>query len=268
LGTKGPGLIAGMVDWSIRRMFAFYSQQGEDCLLSQFFGHKTTGYFVDVGAFDGVYLSNSYAFERLGWSGICVEASAKYFELCKTNRPRSTCHHAACLKEERGMVEFREESGGLFSGVSTDENYAARCYTASRMRFDGFQTTRVPSSTLNGLLDLKVGEIDFVSIDVEGSELDVLAGFDLDRYRPRVLVIEANDATAAVALDTYLASRGYQMSRFRGWNRFYVCSEKDARALRAITVAAKLESPPHPLGPAYGRFGYPPDPYVFWPSEG
>ncbi len=248
-------------------MFAFYSQQGEDCLLLQFFRHKTIGYFVDVGAFDGVYLSNSYAFERLGWSGICVEASARYFELCKSNRPRSACYHAACLHEERGIVDFREESGGLFSGVRTDENYAAYCYTASRVRFDGFETTQVPSATLNKLLERTVEEIDFVSIDVEGSELEVLAGFDLERYHPRVLVIEANDVTAAAKLDAYLASRGYRLARFMGWNRFYVRSEEDVRAMRAITVAAKLESPPHPLGPAYSRFGYPATPYVFWPPE-
>src|ERR1043166_2731273 len=58
-----------------------FSQLGEDCLLAIFFDFKNHGFFIDVGAFDGVYLSNTFAFERLGWSGLCIEAMPEYFDL-------------------------------------------------------------------------------------------------------------------------------------------------------------------------------------------
>ena len=116
----------------------YYSQLGEDCLLAQFFHFKERGFFVDVGAFDGVYLSNSYCFEQLGWSGVCVEALPEYFELCVNNRSRSKCYQAACLDRGRGMVEFRTDRSGLFSGVSTDENFAANVYGGAKVRFEGY----------------------------------------------------------------------------------------------------------------------------------
>jgi hypothetical protein len=76
---------------------SFYSQNGEDYLLSQFFNLKNDGFFIDIGAFDGIHLSNSYTFEKKGWRGICVEANPKYFEICKENRPKSICLNLACV---------------------------------------------------------------------------------------------------------------------------------------------------------------------------
>jgi|SRR5579862_2561204 len=248
-------------------MMTYYSQQGEDFLLARFFGQKPTGFFIDVGAFDGVYLSNSYCFEQLGWSGICVEASPRYFELCKKNRPKSRCVQAACGNEEGGIIDFRDEQGGLFSGVHTDESYASHCYAAGRIPFRGFETIKVPSTTLNKLLEGHTGDIDFVSIDVEGSEEEVLEGFDLDRYRPRLMVLEANTEPEAEALDRYAQSRGYRLARVMNWNRFYVRTEADRQALRAVTIAAKLEAPPHPLGLGFAKFCYPPSGFVYWPAE-
>ena len=103
----------------------YFSQLGEDCLLALFFEFKSHGFFVDVGAFDGIYLSNTYFFEQLGWTGICVEASPTYFNLCVRNRPRSKCYNVACLDADRGMVDFRVERGGLFSGIAVDEQAIA-----------------------------------------------------------------------------------------------------------------------------------------------
>jgi FkbM family methyltransferase len=246
----------------------YFSQRGEDALLDEFFQFKPSGYFVDVGAFDGVHLSNSYAFERQGWSGLCVEAAPAYFELCKKNRPRSRCVNFACVgAADRVDVEFHFEPGGLFSGVSVDEAHVSDVHTRNQVPFKGFEIIRVPSATLDSLLGDSVAEIDFVSIDVEGSELDVLAGFDLERYKPRVLLIEANTAEERKALDIHLAPRGYRYARSITWNHFYVRNEEDRRALRAITVSAKLEHPLHPLGTVHGRFGYPPHPFVYWRAE-
>jgi FkbM family methyltransferase len=246
----------------------YFSQSGEDALLDEFFHFKATGYFIDVGSFDGIHLSNTYAFERRGWLGLCVEAAPSYYELCRTNRPRSRCVNVACTADEStGAVEFDFEPGGLFSGVKVDKKFVSDTHMKAQVPFQGFQCIRIPSSTLNSLLGNAVTEIDFVSIDVEGSEIDVLAGFNLERYKPRVLLIEANTAEERKALDAYLGPRGYRYARSITWNHFYVRSEDDQRALRAITVSAKLEHPPHPLGTVHSRFGYASHPYVYWPAE-
>jgi FkbM family methyltransferase len=243
-----------------------FSQLGEDCLLAIFFDFKNHGFFIDVGAFDGVYLSNTFAFERLGWSGLCIEAMPEYFDLCVKNRPGSTCVHAACLSVDAGQVELRAERGGLFSGVAADENFTASIYRGQHVPFDGFRTIRVPSASLNGLLAGSTAQIDFVSIDVEGAELEVLSGFDLERYRPRVLVIEANKPEERQALDLHLGPRGYRLARSLAWNHFYVRSADDMEKLRAIAFAAKLERPAHPLGRLYNRVGDAVAPVVRWPA--
>jgi FkbM family methyltransferase len=244
----------------------YFSQLGEDCLLAQFFEFKTDGFFIDVGAFDGIYLSNTYFFERLGWSGVCVEAFQPYFDLCVRNRPGSKCYHAACLDGDRGMVEFRAERGGLFCGIEVDENAVADYYRGAAVPFDGFRSIKVPSTSLDALLLDGIRDIDFASIDVEGAELRVLGGFDLERHRPRVLVIEANTPAQRQEVDNHLRPRGYRAARSMAWNHFYVRKPEDARALRKIEVKTDLERPPHPLGRIYNRVGDAVPPRVHWPT--
>ncbi len=245
----------------------YVSQLGEDCLLAIFFEFKTSGYFVDVGAFDGMYLSNSYAFEQIGWSGLCVEAHPRYFNLCVENRPRSKCVNAACLEEDKGMVEFRIEEGGLFSGVTTDEDFAASIYSGKSVPFEGFRTERVPSTSLDTLLRDHAGQIDFASIDVEGAEIQVLRGFNLERFRPRVLVLEANKREELQLLAAYLGQHGYRLARSMAWNHFFVRSEQDIRRCRAIGFTVRLDRTTHPLGQAYNRLGDATGPIVQWRPE-
>jgi FkbM family methyltransferase len=244
-------------------MANYFSQQGEDFLLDAFFGFKPSGYFVDVGAFDGVHLSNSYIFEQRGWSGICVEAAPRYFEMCAKNRPGTRCVHAACMAVEGGPVEFRFERGGLFSGVNANPADVAREFASKGIPFDGFEHISVPSCTLNALLGDSVDEIDFVSIDVEGSEIDVLNGFNLERYRPRVLLMEGNTNAALQALDAYLGPRGYTRVRSMRWNHFYCRTEADIQKLRSVTGSANLMQVPHPADPTLNPLSFPAGPLKF-----
>ena len=126
----------------------------------------------------------------------------------------------------------------------------------------------VPSTCLNDVLSNVTSAIDFVSHDVEGAErkFEVLTGFDLERYRPRIIVLEANVQEERQVLDAYLAPRGYFLARSMAWNHFYACNLDDARDLRAIVVTATLERPPHPLGRLYNRVGDAIAPSVHWPA--
>jgi len=241
----------------------YYSQNGEDFLLWRLFGPRNTGLYVDVGAFDGVHLSNTFSFDQEGWSGICVEPHPFYFQLCKRARPRAVCINVACVAEERvRSVEFYTEKMGLLSGVRGDraDEVDAR-YTGRGLEFEGFTKIMVPASTLNDILEQHVpkdAEIDFMSIDVEGTEDEVLHGLDLSRFRPRVLVVEANSETARNVLDRHIVEvNGYAEAGRLVENIFYVRDPRDARTLRSITVDCRIEKSIHPLGEKYT-----PKPYI------
>lgn len=234
----------------------FYSQHGEDCLLWEFFGHKTQGFYVDVGAFDGVHISNSYGFERVGWSGICIEPLPAMFSRCQSQRPDATCLNVACVADDtQTSVTFYVEPLGLLSGVQAGrEDDVRRRYEKRGLEFSGFEAIHVPARTLNSLLAeyLPAGTpVDFMSIDVEGTELDVLRGLDLARYQPRLLILEANTRDERTTLNAYLAENGYHPARRLGVNMIFARTEQDIHALRSIRVDCEIEPTEHPLGTAF-----------------
>ena len=181
------------------------SQHGEELWLWDFFGRKRDGFFVDVGAYDGVGFSNSYFFEAIGWSGILVEAAPELYARCAASRPYSTAVHAAA-GARNGSIAFTvvdgEQGVATLSSATPDRERIAREGGRTRV-------VDVPLRTLDGILADVSRLIDFVSIDVEGAELDVLQGFDLERFRPRVLVIEENTAGTGARIREHLAARGY-----------------------------------------------------------
>jgi FkbM family methyltransferase len=216
-------------------MQGYYGQNLEDWFLWQLFEGQETGFYVDVGAFDGIHLSNTYLFELEGWTGICIEAHPAYFELLVQNRPDSTCIHAACVgKATVGHVPFYAEKLGLFSSLTPDQEAVERAYHWRGMQFPGFERIDVPAVTLNGVLDGQ--EIDLVSIDTEGGELDILRGLDLELYRPRVIVVEANTTQALDELEHYLTGRGYLRAMKAGVNHFFCADSADIPRLQKLPV--------------------------------
>jgi hypothetical protein len=122
------------------------------------------------------------------------------------------------------------------------------------MIFDGYQQIDVPAITVNELLRRHLREsrgIDFLSLDVEGSEIDVLRGMDLNLHRPRVLCVEANDQNAEIELKTFMERYGYRGCRSLGPNRFFVREEADAERLRSVRMDCQIEKNLHPLGAEY-----------------
>lgn len=225
----------------------FYSQNGEDIVLwSLFKDQEMPGFFIEVGALDGLRFSNTYAFEELGWSGLCIEAHPDYIVLLERNRPNSIVVHAAVGDEDRDAVDFYANARGSLSTLNPLLEGEFRKYGDY---FSGWEVKKVPLRTLNSILEEYhiVSPIDVVSIDIEGTELLALRGFDLQRYKPRVLVVEAFDENAEKGLNAYFEANGYGWARRIANNVFYCRDENDAKILKNASSQGYLVHTIHPL---------------------
>jgi FkbM family methyltransferase len=244
--TEGP--LAGD-----RSAMEYYSQYGEDYLLYSLFQEEMDGFYVDIGAFDGIHISNSYIFERLGWRGICVEAHPDYFPLLQRNRPNSTCVYAACVGAgQPASVPFLKEELGLLSGLKADKTAdMERRYSLRGMTFTGFETVEVPALTLNEILERHTAgrrRISFVSIDTEGNEPDILRSFDFSAWQIDAFVIEANSDDERRDLAAFMRARNYLLARRLKCNLIFVRRPDDANFLRYRRVDCTIADTLHPKG--------------------
>lgn len=198
----------GVRSWSL-------SQAGQDAwVFGEVFNEKRGGFFLDIGAHDGVTISNTFLLERrYGWSGICIEANPSTFRSLARNR-RCTCLNV-CLDRQRGEVEFatRDVLGGI-----VDPNLDNNAHAV------GSNVIRLATVPLIEVLDSQRAPnvIDYLSIDVEGAEERVLDSFDFDRYRFNCITIER----PSVKLRTLLEAKGYELIKeIKGLDCFYVHRE-------------------------------------------
>ena len=240
-----------------RSPLKYYSQNGEDYLLWKFFNEKKRGFYIDVGAFDGIYLSNTFLFGNLGWDGICIEPHPETFSLLKKNRYNSINFNCACIDDESiSFVVLNMENMGYLSTIDNSdereqdikERYKKRGFT-----FEGFQKTTVKAITLNSILKQRkiTKKIDFLKIDVEGAELKVLEGFDIKKYQPRVIVLEANTSDSEKELKDYLEEKDYFYVGRLGENIFFVRDKKDLAKMENIPINCVITEQVHPLDPKY-----------------
>lgn len=230
-----------MQPWIERSRPLFYGQHGEDYLLWHFFDFRPRGFFLDIGAHDGVALSNTKSFEDCGWSGICVEPVPRMAAACRQIRKRVV--EAACVAGPEKQVTLHVDRSALYAGIASDPASAQRGYTERGLGSPDFQQIEVPAMRACELLNSADPAIDFASVDVEGTEIDVLEGLDLARNQPRVLVVEALTEPSRDRLDAFLGGFGYRRSRSVVCNHFYVLNAKDDRKLRAITIDCRLVIP-------------------------
>jgi FkbM family methyltransferase len=231
----------------------FRSQFGEDVLLFELFEGKLSGAFIEVGAFDGYHASVSYAFEAIGWHGVLIEPIPEQFEACKSRRKHAHVANAA-LGEPGGPSEvtFTVVQGAAGEGMlSYDASRADTTEHVETIRSIGAQTQdiAVPLTTMDAVLQAASANgqdltaIDFAVIDVEGSEMSLLGGFDLDRWKPRVLVVEDNTMGRSDEVLSHLRSRGYVDVMTLGLNLVFVRREEGALRERAKRLSTTLPWP-------------------------
>jgi FkbM family methyltransferase len=204
------GELRDFIEFSLVHFEETYSQWQQDLFALWANRSRKAGYFVEFGAADGITLSNTYLLEKqYAWSGLLIEPHPNFFSNLRRLRPRATCIHAAI------DPSFSESPHPLkivvADQLSSLEGYEDRdLHTPLRQRRT---VINVPSVNLNKLLAEYAREkpIDFMSIDTEGSELDILRGMDFDSFGPNCLVVEVNNrAEDCSAIEALMERRGYQ----------------------------------------------------------
>lgn len=152
----------------------WFAQAGQDRWVADntFRDQAHGGFFVDVGAHDGITHSNSYALERsFGWRGICVEPNPDVYPTLVANRPLAQCEQVA-VTTLTGTVRFNVD----------------------HVVPEGAHGIEVPADTLAGILDRCAAPpvIDYLSIDTEGHESGVIAGMDFERWQVHLITAEHN----------------------------------------------------------------------------
>jgi FkbM family methyltransferase len=170
--------------------------------------------FVEVGAFEPIALSQTYHLEQEGWSGILVEPLAEHAAALRLHRKARVFETACGAPENHGKLMPIRVAGSLSTMRTAD--------LAPELADKEVRDVRVV--TLDCVLaEAGVGAIDFLSIDVEDVELDVLRGFSIEKYRPRLVLIE--DFSRTLHKHRYMVSRGYKLVRRSGLNSWYVPAE-------------------------------------------
>jgi FkbM family methyltransferase len=201
-----------------------YAQNMEDYHLHVAFAGARHGRYVDIGGGHPVAGSVSFWFYQRGWSGIVVEPQPDLATLHRRLRPRDTLVEAV-IGAASGEADFFKID--RLHGLSTTVRSNA---DAARARGVSFETMKVPSISLADLCRTHaLNAVDFLKIDVEGAERDVLAGADWSLCRPRIIVLEAvTPLTGEPAWSDWeplLLSQDYRFALFDGLNRFYVAAE-------------------------------------------
>ncbi|HYA04618.1 MAG TPA: FkbM family methyltransferase [Xanthobacteraceae bacterium] len=200
-------------------MRTVFPWQVENELKAEFFAAMPNGFFVEVGANEPQRGSQSWQFEQSGWTGVLVEPQPDLAERLRRTR-RAQVVAAACSSPANAGSAMTLHLSGPHSSLKRE---LAVTGVVAR------DTVDVPARTLDDILEQAgaPSPIDFVSIDVEGHEVDVLSGFDLARWRPRLVLIE--DHVTNLATHRFLTRAGYRLIRRTGLNGWYVPREQAPR---------------------------------------
>ena len=227
-----------------------FSSSGEDLWLRQYmkarFRSGRPGFYLDVGCNHPISTSNTYLFYVMGWHGVCVDANLQFETEFKSIRPRDTFVNAAVsdLGQSLYFAALNAPAGHKVSRVAMDPNDFPPNFTAP---------VEVPAMTLAEILRQHVAQgtvIDFMTIDIEDSELPALRSNDWSAYRPRVVFIECGTGfeplnPLAFPTISFLHGLGYQ---YRGFSNNNVLMTEPGFDERNGRIQKGLENTPAASG--------------------
>ena len=166
----------------------FYSFGGIDNLIQQIFKSQKRGIYIDIGCGHPIKNNNTYLLNKKGWSGINIDLDIDNIKLFKIYRPKDVNICAAISDESKETDLFFYHSRSALNTIDKK--------TANYQKAKVTSVKKIKTTTLNNVLDESIynsSNIDFLSIDVEGSELSVLKNFNFHKFKPKVIVVEYLD---------------------------------------------------------------------------
>lgn len=193
-----------------------YSQEGEDLILNRLLGYKKSGFYIDIGAHHPYRFSNTYLFYRKGWRGINIDAMPGSMQLFKELRSEDINVEVGIGKERATSTFyiFNEPALNTFSKAEAMRRDNQNGYILINKQ-------DIQIDTLSTILDKYLPKkqfIDFMSVDVEGKDLEVLVSNNWEKYRPSYLLVEdlqrmmIEDITVKSELHKFLTSVDYQLT--------------------------------------------------------
>ena len=201
-----------------------YAQHGEDLILRAICGPKHEGFYVDVGAHHPHFLSNTYYFYRRGWQGINIDAMPNSMKTFRKARKRDVNLELA-ISNNKQLATFYMFNNSCLNTFSA--KYAEALQKDAGIKL--VAEKKITTTPLSEVLDQYVPHgrvIDFLSVDVEEYDVEVLKSNNWERYRPRVVVVEAHNFSLASpeksAIYTYMLTKNYQLHYVSVENLFFL----------------------------------------------
>ena len=194
-------------------VFSKRGLKGLDNKLEKYLDYKA-GFFIEVGGNDGITQSNTYYLEKAkNWNGILIEGIPELYRKCKMRRLNSTVYNYALVPKDFNDEYIEMDYANLMSVVEkTNFNRSDHIKTGSEIQgIKKSYKVKVKTEKLENLLNMQnIDYVDFFSLDVEGFELEVLQGIDLNKIKIKYILIEIDDINYKNKIENYLGSR-YKM---------------------------------------------------------
>jgi FkbM family methyltransferase len=225
-----------------------FSQEGEDLILASFFGGKSGGFYVDVGAHHPLRFSNTYYFYSRGWEGMNIDAMPGAMAIFDRIRPRDINLEFAVSDERQVLTyyAFQEPAFNTFSKKLAD-------------RYEGVYKEKllfkrdITTYTLAEILDRHLPRgrnIDFISVDVEGLDYQVLTSNDWQKYAPKIVLVEEHDIRGRslaeineLQIALFLRTHGYEVFSRTLNTLIFGKSAELFRDQRSLTQRSEHEDP-------------------------
>ena len=208
------GILTIIIFLLMSKTLQYFSQSGQDYYLNKFvFKKKKSGFFLDIGANDGISYSNTYFFEKtMNWTGMCIEPHPSAFKQLQKNRECILLNY--CVSDKVDKVDFLAIDGysEMLSGIFTkyDNRHLLRIKEELELYGGKSQLVPINSITIEKVLnDYSITKIDYCSIDTEGGELEILKQFDLNKVDVFCFSIENNYGDKKI--ESYMSRYGYNL---------------------------------------------------------
>ncbi|MFK5981263.1 MAG: FkbM family methyltransferase [Rhizobiaceae bacterium] len=218
-------------DGGFYRLYSFIMQQAgiskaqlfQDLFVFWILDGKMEGKFLEFGATDGLSLSNSHTLEHeFKWTGVLAEPSPQWHEKLKANRPDTTLLFDCIWTKTGQELDFFVSDHGVLSTLSDfRESDKASMPGNTSARNSGGSVVKVKTISLNDVFveHFDSSPIDYMSVDTEGSEYEILKNFNFEEYGPTVLTVEHNFTDLQEKIDNLLFSKGY-VRAFKAYTDF------------------------------------------------